>query len=398
MDTSTPPPQQNLWAWIEEPFTPVRISVASVISEAIETFRKKHTDVRNFPWPAVRSERMIQRLSEGPWVIIFQPFPPDPCPPALTVRLLPHTAKPTPDRLQSRCQGRWISLETHILRIAALYARTQRWEAQRVQWNEKGKSFPLMNLPRELRDLVYYHIYNHEVVPIYRGHPVNKIYMAGLETNCWLNMECQVPNSYNGVGRVRNTALLRVSKQVSEEAKEMIWSQRTVKFLPSMNFFRTTVIRGVMPTKCLSRLHIVADLACFGIELPAKGYIRRATRIRKAISCQATAFTHLKALKYLELQCGNQSKEPSSYPNPWRYAKANFLSFNVFPDMESNFNEIDWLMAAAYPFIGHVPKIYLVGHGSEENQEKWAFYYKSARAKWQDDARVIGKGQDLLAI
>ncbi|KAK0252508.1 hypothetical protein LTR91_004935 [Friedmanniomyces endolithicus] len=199
----------------------------------------------------------------------------------LKVKIDPHYTDGTPD-MRSDLQAQW--------------------------WNGNGKTFPLLQLPRELRDTIYSYAFGSKIEP----YPTNKARLGAR------------------VKPQRGAALMRVNKQVSLEIRSLLGRQ--TPFLIQHNRIMALLLSSPLRRNHIRRLELALShkefINLFGFTFPDVQYETR---------WQAKALRGMQ-LKHLML----------------RFTPPSSITGSVIFDGACQRVATGWILAAAWPYVkGH---------------------------------------------
>jgi len=183
-----------------------------------------------------------------------------------------------------------------------------RSDLQSQWWRVNGKAFPLLQLPRELRDIIYDYSFGSKIEP----YPTNKARLGAKAK----------PQ--------RGVALMRVNRQVSSEIRSLLGRQ--TPFLIEHNRIMALLLSSPLRRNHIRRLELALShkefINLFGFTFPDVHYETR---------WQAKALRGMQ-LKHLML----------------RIARPSLITGSVIFDGACQQVATGWILAAAWPFVkGH---------------------------------------------
>ncbi|KAK1028887.1 hypothetical protein LTS16_020191 [Friedmanniomyces endolithicus] len=187
-----------------------------------------------------------------------------------------------------------------------------RSDLQSQWWRANGKAFPLLQLPRELRDIIYHYSFGSKIEP----YPTNKARLGAKAK----------PQ--------RGTALMRVNKQVSSEIRSLLGRQSP--FLIEHNRIMALLLSSPLRRNHIRRLELALShkefINLFGFTFPDVHYETR---------WQAKALRGMQ-LKHVML----------------RIAAPSLITGSVIFDGACQRVATGWILAAAWPVVkGHPVEI-----------------------------------------
>jgi hypothetical protein len=272
-------------------------------------------------------------------------------------------------------EGSWPNYGTRRVNLRS----QQRW------WSVNGKSFPLMDLPPEVRVILLQHVMGSEIYldTMYKNGQTHVV-QARASRSQWYDRSI----AFQPFGPdVPNNNVLLVSKQVRIEALKATWEGTWKHFMwdSKVNFngrnMRISPFDTVMtavrpgPWNWISKIELNYSTQAwfwfFNIEVwPRVHFSRAMPRLTNG-----ALLKEISTLKELRLVF------PSPYDHrqkhPWvNFFCSAFYTSEEYSNLDANERKlykdshtrpcfrtlVDWILTVAFPFVKHVPNIYLKGY------------------------------------
>ncbi|KAF2657870.1 hypothetical protein K491DRAFT_594063 [Lophiostoma macrostomum CBS 122681] len=320
-----------------------------------------------------------------------------------------------------RSYGTWKPLEAWLLGVTEYMdcGSTRSLSSQRIWWERNGKTFRLMDLPAEVRANVFEHILGS---PIYLRTALNSSTGQNVVTfrpgkgaadyhstihweNSYAYEEAEkfprIATSYSKGRNVRlaNMNIFLVNKQIRDEALKSGWEGTWKHF--SLRYILKDVLQCPNPPtefNWLSRieLHLSASgfIGLFGVEVYPEIHIDA--------SC---SYGHLlqRILNLKQLRLRFRSPYDGPQANPWR----DYVQHRRYADVIQSDPRckdmvkfpcqrilVDYILTFAFPFIKHVPNIYLAGCIKSKQKADWDRIFATEYYERSKDYRTHGYDQD----
>ena len=229
------------------------------------------------------------------------------------------------------------------------------WRLQRKWWASNGQSFPIMTLPAEIRCEIFRQMLSGNIYPDARRHRDVQGCVVTLGSRYNRSQFRADPPNY---------VILRVNKQIHEEALKAAWEGTTKHFAhwiwledvehapnsPSGYHWRTHVQLCMGISNCYEFLGIQVNPVLRLLPRPSK----------------ARVLQDIPTLKSLEIVFGT----PYSYAsNPWFGTRLlNGLTVEQYPCHKIM---VDWALVFAFPYLKHIPNVRLTGCIKASTRTKW---------------------------
>jgi hypothetical protein len=273
------------------------------------------------------------------------------------------------DRVLVRIDCKWRPIK-EWLREVMPYAVKSEWsdlERQQIWWDNmrkhKGKCFPVMSLPKDVRLELYQHILGSFIYP----HSQSVRLMDS--TSDWAYHDLVV------LGHNANCRIFRGNKQMRREAMDAGWVG-TTKYFKDSDCFRH-IMWATPPPKVnwLTKIHLDFGMnqhfAMLGV------YVNPGIHINADL-CAGPLLKEIKSLKDLTLEFPDPYKDHHNHLrwNPWSAwiyhmgttVQNHYQGMREWPCANTM---TDWILTFAYPHIKHIPNIRLVGYIKTVVKAKW---------------------------
>ncbi|KAH3984787.1 hypothetical protein HBI26_061390 [Parastagonospora nodorum] len=253
--------------------------------------------------------------------------------------------------------------------------------AQRKWWKLNGKRFRLLDLPSEIRNMVYGYALGKEVhpMPLYEpdnGEIVSMVLGAGYSRKLISSdvyPEDSVPEVREDVSP--NLALLQTCWQIYEEALPAAWNS-SLKCFNNEQIFLTIVdlsVDSMTQFNCLGKIQLNFKLKSwfrfFGVTVNPRISIDESSSSGLYISK-----TGLPNLRYLEMRF--RSPHDGSDGNPWSRGWEDNGALDC-----CQVNAVDMVCTFAFPFVAWIPTVKLVGYVKTASKKKWENIFDSERRR-----------------
>jgi hypothetical protein len=250
------------------------------------------------------------------------------------------------------------------------------WKLQQDWWASNGQSFPIMNLPAELRREILRQILSGNIYP----NTQMKEGMSGPVVTLGSEFQnspgdCGPESTMSPRPDPPNYAILRVNRQMHYEAQKAAWEGTTKHFSspmmmgevmqapnsPSVYRWLTHIQLCMSTSECFDFFGIGIDPVLRLLPQPSKG------RMLQGIS----------TLESLEISF---STPYSFHANPWSrfYLINHHLGWFRNDIHKQGMQEkpchkivVEWALALAFPYLKHIPKVRLTGCIKTCTKTKW---------------------------
>jgi len=294
----------------------------------------------------------------------------------------------TADRVVVLADNEWKPLKAWLLNWQGterfIWGTNGTLYAQQKWWSKNGRVFRLMDLPRELRLLIFQQALGRFIHPatLYNRHSGQKHVTLG----CWRknNPEYDMCRSDNDWNRIQaeerysppNYALLRISRLVYTEALEGAWEGTRKHFISPEDLFDVLEAPNVpVRLNWLTKIQLnfcTQDYLLF-LGLTANPAIRIDPSSSNGHQLKAIA-----TLKDLEIHFRNPYPKYGRDANddPWKRFTSH-LSDSGQILMTENYScyktIVDWIMVFMFPFIKDISKLRLTGCIKTSVKNKWSY-------------------------
>ncbi|KAF2130386.1 hypothetical protein P153DRAFT_356163 [Dothidotthia symphoricarpi CBS 119687] len=299
------------------------------------------------------------------------------------ISLVPRMAGLSADALHAKIGSTWMPLKTWLLSMQSPTSRLdgeRGFKAQRKWWRLNGQKFRLLDLPAEVRMLVFEHAFGPRLYPLStvsahdafdesaRQNAAVKLglgrYNAKDHANphtglSWLTSGCPA-NTIDYTVPAPNLALLRVSKQVFREALCAGW-ENTRKTFFSPRHFASVLDAGITPSfnwlnKLILDFSMKEWFEFFGITFRPVFHMEFA-------ECLGYLLLTLPTL--VSLQIWFRSPDDGWKYSPWGC----FDTLSLYICCQRTM--VDWVMTFAWPFVKDLPKVIIGGAVKRDSKRKW---------------------------
>ncbi|KAF2866943.1 hypothetical protein BDV95DRAFT_503826 [Massariosphaeria phaeospora] len=329
-------------------------------------------------------------------------WPQDPCSPSSSVKFytfsqkgqefpltLPVTVAPlfgplSCDTIYVRIHRKWKPLKEWLLSIALPHNYSPE-VAMRRCWDRSGMVFPLMELPPELRNIIYEYALGPEVYPLSRLSRMTRndsftddearrgaeiVFGIGY-SDLGMSRHYPYPHDIGCESRSKvappNLALLQVSRAVSCEALKAGW-EGTRKCFIEPTMFTEVVGSRVGPASqfnCLSRIELnfthSAWFGFFGVSVSPE------IEMSEGRSC-GPFLMDLKTLKELHMRFRSPNDGYSGCP--WAGRSSGSYNNSVV-DNACQRTIVDMIMTFAFPFVKQIPHVGVTGFVKTTAKMHW---------------------------
>ncbi|KAF2874508.1 hypothetical protein BDV95DRAFT_487903 [Massariosphaeria phaeospora] len=305
----------------------------------------------------------------------------------------------TAERVLVKIRGEWTSLKTWLAEhlgewyqypIGALFCQ-QKW------WKKNGKVFPLMQLPTELRLLIFRHILGYDIRPTAFGNDVT------LGSKYWNNpwsVRRSQDDSY--ITYLQALALVpepdytifRVSKQVRDEAFRAGW-EGTRKCFVDLECFLEVLSAPNAPSSFNWISKIQLDFTQFeyfdflGVEIDPFMRIDF-TKSNGHVLQQLTTLVQLE-LNFRSPYDHRDGEDPwSRVHSEVRDRVPTTAAQRAMRRYPCHKTITNWILTFFFPFIKHIPNVYLTGAIKSVTKGKWDRIFACEFREQQYDFRTHG--------
>jgi hypothetical protein len=336
-------------------------------------------------------------------------------PVTVAIKIVPREHPLTAEKLRVKVGVQWVDFNTWIHTLAPVFKDSdEAYEAQRYWWKVNGKSFRLMDLPTELRLVIFefalapgrkiypmsadhaylmQNSYGHESlvwgreksIVLGRGHP--QVYRwSGPITDSELHepypewRDEDLDDIYSRYFRPEiiydseepNLSLLQVSKRVYAEALQAGWENTRKCFAESRVFSTVLATRDLCPVPMpnwLNRLQLCFTnddfLWFFGVNVPSDTGQRIWRHGPGWQDAGGRLIMSLSTLKDLQLKFRRITHR--GYGTPFNRHENGWLPCHEVCQRTI----VDGIMALATPWIKHIDKVTLIGDVRTCTKKKW---------------------------
>ncbi|KAF2838275.1 hypothetical protein M501DRAFT_1017296 [Patellaria atrata CBS 101060] len=261
------------------------------------------------------------------------------------------------------------------------------YDAQWRWWVRNGKTFDIMRLPSEIRELLYFHTLGFSITPVSKSIPpfpkARPKWHAKLgQRQCAFALlprgspEQPVSPLHKMTTDRPNLEILRLNKQIGEEALYMAWT-RTPKYFSmpwhAYGFFRAL---DTVPYTALRVLHLDFEMKdwfiFFGVSLPG---------IMNTFRSEFGCGKKLKEITQIQmLTMEFPSTKYGALYDPWAYIDG-LLSRGgaTYPQTSCQKVLVDWILSFGFEYIKHIPRIELKGCVKDSTRRKWESIFDERR-------------------
>ncbi|KAF2657871.1 hypothetical protein K491DRAFT_756472 [Lophiostoma macrostomum CBS 122681] len=318
----------------------------------------------------------------------------DEVPMTVPVSLLDRGAPLTADNVHVRIMGERQPLIQWLLQVPdssmLLGSKRAAMISQRLWWSRNRKVFPLMELPAEVRAVLYRHILGSYIYPSLQSDADEQDVIVALGKRHASYYGDNILDrhsshaSYFNLNAVRiydaqppNLTLLRLNHQVREEALKAGWEGNTKYFVTASAFEH--VIRNPYPppynwlTDLELSFSILQYFKMFGVGIAPDMHIDPSSSIGPLLQ-------GITGLKTLRLRFPNPYKAVNG-ENPWGefFWKTSwevwFSTYQKQRDKERgpcHRTMVDYILSFAFPFIKHIPNVHLIGCIKTSQKKRWS--------------------------
>ncbi|KAF2243930.1 hypothetical protein BU26DRAFT_569821 [Trematosphaeria pertusa] len=285
--------------------------------------------------------------------------------------------------------------------------------AQRKWWTKNGKAFPIMQLPKELREIILKYVLGGEIRPHVNHFGEGRRVILGTASS---------NNPYSGdISNWRhgsherkklkkliphpNYAIFCVSKTIYEEAMYVGWGPDARKHFINPEYLKNVLLCPTPPaqpnwlTKLKLEFSIQGYFSLLGVEIFPTMWIDESKSLMHLIK-------GIKTLVDLDLQFNNPYENYSKADrNPWLN-----LSYNMGPQFGNQYDGTrrvpchkiiaDWILTFLFPHIKYIPRIRLTGCIKTCVLKKWDYILlrEYIERKWDYRTHGYDWGREMELI
>jgi hypothetical protein len=304
-------------------------------------------------------------------------------------------------RLLVRDEGVWKPLSDWLKQLP-VHERLfrdckRRLLAQRTWWSKNGKVFRLMDLPTEIRMILFAHILGSKPHPLVIPDE-DKVCLSDCWGCCGKDsirqlrlptgfLERRCPEDFNPFGRsTPNYEILNLGGQIGqlirEEALKAAWEETYKHFLNEHDFVGVMTATPPSGYNWLTRielnLHLDGYLPFFNIGVDPAIHILPI----RAKPCGGHYLKQISTLRELRLRF--PSPLDIEWFNPWHTAwmdrtqgerpgESKWAKDLLLTWAPCSKTAADWVLTFALPYIKHIPEVYLAGMIKTSVKAKWGY-------------------------
>jgi hypothetical protein len=289
-------------------------------------------------------------------------------------------------------------------------------ECQQIWWKKIGKCFPIMQLPEEIRSMIWLHTLGEDIYPHAAFDPQSATHKVtfgagSLTPESYHNKPEDIPRGDATKRTLPNRNIFLMCKQVRHEALRAGW-ETGYKHFTHWRYVSNVLEASMTPFgfNWLNKIHINFTITewfeFFGVSIDPVIHIYDTSKIEQLQALVPRGLKHLEF--YFRDPYYHISGTWLPPPNPWGEYRSRFGPFDWFQDddnlvaMEGNVCQktvVDWLMTFAFEFIKDVPHVHLGNAVKTCTKEKWCnILRRTYRVPTAECSAHYDHAQELKAI
>lgn len=317
-----------------------------------------------------------------------------------------------------RSRGLWMPLRVYLMELTGrAYAQELKNPrllllSQQAEWDRNGKTFPLMDLPPEVRAIILRHVMGSKIYPqersyygytyVFRSEESEDFEFEGYEPRDGLfpNYMYEYPKRFNPFRTTApNDEILRIrgrtGRLIREEALKAAW-EGAWKVFAKPAHLQNVLQFGVIPPRgfnWISKVELNFSTAeyfdFFGVSLrprvhvrvqdsngPLLGQIPTLRKLALAFPCpydDGNTWLNGGLVSWPLRPVLNPWEEIAYYSRfeHWGLSDSEYAAYRFMCPSACSRAIIDWILTFAYPHIKHIPNIYLQGYIKSDLKAKW---------------------------